>query len=81
MVVVKTITSTEAKSRLNAVLAEVESTGEAVTITRHGRPVAVLSPAQPKPRTFGQFPNLAIPEDFDDPLPAEDLAAWEATAP
>ncbi|MCH9729775.1 MAG: type II toxin-antitoxin system Phd/YefM family antitoxin [Actinomycetia bacterium] len=76
----KTITSTEAKARLNAVLAEVESTGEPVTITNHGRPVAVVSPARPKPRTFGQFPNLAIPEGFDDPLPAEELAGWESAS-
>lgn len=73
----KTLTSTDAKARLNAVLAEVESTGESVTITNHGRPVAVISPFQPKGRAFGQFPNLTVPEDFDDPLPPEELTAWE----
>ncbi|KRQ23321.1 MULTISPECIES: type II toxin-antitoxin system Phd/YefM family antitoxin [Mycobacteroides] len=73
----KTITSTDAKARLNAVLAEVERTGEPVTITSHGRPVAVLSPAQATPRTFGQFPNLVVPKTFDDPLPADELSAWE----
>ena len=76
----KTITSTEAKTRLNALLAEVEQTGVSVTITNHGRPVAVLSPAQSIPRTFGQLPNLAVPENFDDPLPADELAAWEQTS-
>ena len=75
---VKTISSTEAKARLNAVLAEVESSGESVTITNHGRPVAVISPARTRPRTFGQLPNLAVPDDFDEPLPAEELAAWDA---
>jgi prevent-host-death family protein len=74
----KTITSTEAKARLNAVLAEVESAGEPVTITNHGRPVAVISPVRPRPRTFGQFPHLAVPDGFDDPLPAEELTAWES---
>ena len=74
---VKTITSTEAKTRLNALLAEVERTGEPVTITNHGRPVAVLSPAQATPRTFGQLPNLLVPNTFDDPLPDDELAAWE----
>ncbi|MDO3331317.1 type II toxin-antitoxin system Phd/YefM family antitoxin [Mycobacteroides abscessus] len=73
----KTITSTDAKNRLNAVLQEVERTGEPVTITNHGRPVAVLSPARPVSRTFGQFPNLLVPKTFDDPLPADELAAWE----
>lgn len=76
----KTITSTEAKARLNAVLAEVESTGESVTITNHGRPVAVISPANARPRTFGQFPNLVVPEGFDDPLPPDELAAWESAS-
>lgn len=76
----KTITSTEAKARLNAVLAEVERTGAAVTITNHGRPVAVLSPAVPKPRTFGQLPNLVVPENFDEPLPVEELSEWESAS-
>lgn len=72
----KTITSTEAKARLNALLAEVEQTGVSVTITNHGRPVAVLSPAIAQPRTFGQLPNLIVPENFDEPLPDDELAAW-----
>ncbi|MFT3715369.1 MAG: type II toxin-antitoxin system Phd/YefM family antitoxin [Gordonia sp. (in: high G+C Gram-positive bacteria)] len=72
-----TITSTEAKARLNAILAEVERTGTPVTITTRGRPVAVLSPVTPGRRRFGQFPDLVIPDDFDDPLPDEELALWE----
>lgn len=75
----KTVTSTEAKARLNAILAEVERTGAPVTITNHGRPVAVLSPAQTQPRTFGQLPNVDVPRSFDDPLPDDELAAWEAS--
>jgi prevent-host-death family protein len=77
---VKTITSTEAKTRLNALLAEVEQSGVSVTITNHGRPVAVLSPTRSRPRDFGQLPNLVVPEDFDDALPAAELAAWEQTS-
>ena len=75
-----TVTSTEAKTRLNALLAEVEKTGASVTITNHGRPVAILSPAQARPRAFGQLPSLRVPENFDDPLPDADLAAWEKTS-
>jgi len=78
---VKTVTSTEAKTRLNALLAEVEKTGLSITITNHGRPVAVLSPAQARPRTFGLLPNLAVPEDFDDPLPDSEVANWEQQTP
>ncbi len=73
----KTVSSTEAKTRLNALLAEIEATGEPVTITNHGRPVAVMSPAVPRTRQFGQFPGLVIPDDFDAPLPDDELAAWE----
>lgn len=60
---------------LNALLAEVEQTRASLTVTNHGRPVAVLSPAAAQPRTFGQLPNLIVPENFDEPLPADELAA------
>jgi prevent-host-death family protein len=73
----KTITSTEAKTRLNALLAEVQRTGASVTITNHGRPVAVLSPARMEPRTFGQLPSLVVPDTLDEPLPSDEIAAWE----
>lgn len=76
----RTITSTEAKARLNAVLAEIEKTGSPVTVTSHGRAVAVISPAVPRKRTFGQFPGLTIPEDFDAPLPDDELAAWDSAS-
>ena len=74
----KTISSTEAKAGLNALLAEVERTGTSVTITNHGRPVAVLMPVERTPRRFGQLPNLIVPAGFDEPLPETELAAWEA---
>lgn len=76
----KTVSSTEAKAQLNALLAEVERTGSPVTITSRGRPVAVLSPVQPRPRSFGQLPNMVIGADFDEPLPASELAAWDGAA-
>lgn len=72
------MTSTEAKNRLNALLAEVQRTGKAVTITNHGRPVAKLVPVEPVPRKFGQLPNLLVPGDFDEPLPDSELARWES---
>lgn len=40
----KTIGAYEAKSRLSALLDEVEA-GAKITITKHGRPVAILLPA------------------------------------
>ncbi|WP_322790581.1 type II toxin-antitoxin system Phd/YefM family antitoxin [Mycolicibacterium anyangense] len=48
-----TVSSTAAKNRLNALLAEVERSGVAITITSHGRPVPRLEPVQPVRRTFG----------------------------
>lgn len=74
---VRTISSTEAKAQLNALLAEVQRTGSPVTITSHGRPVAILSPINRGPRTFGQLPRLTVGADFDEPLPESELAAWE----
>jgi prevent-host-death family protein len=41
----KRIGSYEAKTKLPAIL-EMVSRGESFTITKHGRPIAVLSPAQ-----------------------------------
>jgi prevent-host-death family protein len=79
LVAMKTVTSTEAKAKLNALLAEVERTGEAVTITNHGRPVAVLSPAQQRSRRFGQLVALVVPDDFDAALPDAETSAWEAS--
>jgi prevent-host-death family protein len=76
----KTVTSTEAKAKLNAILAEVERTGESVTITNHGRPVAVLRPARQHPRRFGQLPAFTVPDTFDDPLPDAEIAAWEGNS-
>ena len=76
----KTVTSTEAKAKLNALLAEVERTGVAVTITNHGRAVAMLSPVHPRPRKFGQMPALAVPDDFYEPLPEAEIAAWEGNS-
>ncbi|MFZ2511838.1 MAG: type II toxin-antitoxin system Phd/YefM family antitoxin [Gordonia sp. (in: high G+C Gram-positive bacteria)] len=75
----KTVTSTEAKARLNALLAEVERTGAPVTITNHGRPVAVVSPVRAVRRTCGILPGVAVPDDFDSPLSDEELALWLST--
>lgn len=68
-----TVTSTEAKNTLNRLLSDVERTGQSVTITNHGRPVARLVPVTPESRTFGRLPDLVVPRDFDDPLPNTEL--------
>jgi prevent-host-death family protein len=49
----KTVGAFQAKTQLSQLLDEVEM-GEAVTITRRGRPVAVLAPVAPaQPRQTG----------------------------
>lgn len=66
----------EAKTHLSRLLTRVEA-GESVTISRAGVPIATLVPAAPvPPRSFGQM-EFTLPDDFDEPLSGEDLAAWE----
>lgn len=50
----KTVGAFQAKTQLSQLLDQVEK-GEFVTITRHGRPVAVLTPVAPaKPAKTGE---------------------------
>ncbi|KLO30525.1 prevent-host-death protein [Mycolicibacter heraklionensis] len=72
----ETISSTDAKNQLNRLLNDVKA-GASFTITNHGQPVAQLIPITAVPRRFGQLPRLVVPDDFDDALPAAELAAWE----
>ena len=74
---VKTVKSSYAKAKLHAHLAEVERSGEPVTTTYHGRPVAVLTAVHHRQRRFGQLPALAVPDSFDDSVPDAEIAAWE----
>lgn len=72
----KTVNTTEAKAKLNSLLSAV-ATGETVTITNHGRPVAVLSQPAPTTRKLGQFAGLVtIPDDFNAPMDEDHLALW-----
>lgn len=66
----------EAKTRLSELLARVER-GEEIIVARAGTPVARLVRVDPNwTRPFGLLP-AEIPDDFDVPLPDEELAAWE----
>lgn len=68
----------EAKTTLSELLRRV-ATGEEVTITSSGEPVAMLVPVPRKgPRTFGADRGLfEVPEDFNDPLPEDLQRAFE----
>lgn len=75
----------EAKNRLSELVRRAEA-GETVVVTRDGKPVADVVPHQPRKRGI-DWEALAlwkrengverfvdhIPEDFDDPLPADFL--------
>jgi prevent-host-death family protein len=73
-----TVNVHEAKTHLSRLLAEVEA-GQDVVIARNGKPVAKLVPYTPKgKRQFGSMAGLIeLDESFFDPLPEEELAAWE----
>jgi prevent-host-death family protein len=69
----------EAKTRLSELLRQVDA-GSEVEILRNGAPVARLVAAAPRrTRTFGSERGvLVVPDDFDAPLPADVLAAFES---
>ncbi len=72
----RTVSTTEAKAKLNSLLIEVDA-GETITITSHGRPIAVLSKATPPQRKLDRFAGLiTVPDDFNEPMGDEDLAIW-----
>ena len=68
----------EAKTHLSRLLVQAEN-GEEVVIARNGKPVARLSPVRKRgkrqPDVFKG--KIVIPESFFDPLPEEELRAWE----
>lgn len=35
----------------------------------------------PLTRAFGKLDNFSVPDDFDDPLPDSEIAAWEGNTP
>ena len=71
----------EAKTNLSKLVAMAEA-GEEVIIARNGEPVARMGAMQEaaqetrRPR-FGLYKIGWIADDFDDPLPEEELALWE----
>ena len=68
----------EAKTNLSRLLLQVEA-GEEVVIARNGEPVARLVRVQKRgKRQFGSMKGrIKLDDSFFDPLPEEELAAWE----
>lgn len=72
----ETVNVQEAKTRLSELLVKV-TRGDQVIIARAGVPVARLEPVEPVPaRRFGTM-DFQLPQSFFDPLPANELQAWE----
>jgi len=68
----------QAKTQLSRLLARVEA-GEDVVIARRGEPVARLvgckAPSKRRPDVLKGM--VTVPESFFDPLPENELTAWE----
>ncbi len=70
----------EAKTHLSRLLAQV-ATGEEVVIAKSGKPLARLVPVSDAKsrRTLGRDLGLfEVPEDFNAPLPEDELQAFES---
>jgi antitoxin (DNA-binding transcriptional repressor) of toxin-antitoxin stability system len=75
----KIVTIHAAKTMLSQLLARVE-TGEEIVLARGKIPIAKLVPfrAQRKKRRFGALRGtVAVGPEFFEPLPEQELAAWE----
>ena len=68
----------QAKTELSRLLARVEA-GEDVVIARRGEPVARLVACKARikrqPDTLKR--RIVVPDSFFDPLPEEELTAWD----
>ncbi len=73
-----TVNVHEAKTNLSRLLAQVEA-GEEIVIARNGTPVARLVRCKPRgKRQPGTLKGkITVPDSFFDPLPEEELIAWE----
>lgn len=76
-----TVNVHEAKTHLSRLLAQVEA-GEEVTIARNGKPVARLVRCKERgERRPGSMEGLfKVPDSFFEPLPEDELTAWEGNA-
>ena len=68
----------QAKTELSRLLARVEA-GEDVVIARRGEPIArlVACKARIKRQPDALKGKIVVPDTFFDPLPEEELTAWE----
>lgn len=85
----KTMGAAEFKAKCLAILDEVQATGESITITKRGKPVATVSPSvppqtEPRPPLFGMMKGSVTWAPGVDPTAPVDPdweAAWDANNP
>ncbi len=76
----------EAKTQLSKLLDRAHE-GEEIILAKAGKPYArlvPLTPLRPEPPIFGSLAGVVPPIDdsvFFDPLPEEELLAWEGGGP
>ena len=74
----ETVNVYEAKTHLSRLITRVEA-GKEKILARAGKPCARLVPlASPAPgKRIGLLPGLVIEPDFFEPLPDDEIKAWE----
>jgi antitoxin (DNA-binding transcriptional repressor) of toxin-antitoxin stability system len=75
----ETVTIHVAKTTLSQLVARVEA-GEEIVLARGKQPIAKIVPYHPvgPKRQFGALRGIvSVGPEFFDPLPADELAAWE----
>lgn len=64
----RTISASRFKAQCLALLDEVAETGEAIVVTKRGKPVARLEPVQPPPSLAGSVTFLVSDDELIAPL-------------
>jgi|GEM_PF-820944 len=75
----RVLSASEFKAKCLACLGEIEQSGDSITITRRGRPVAVLGPAQ---RGMGKSPRDSWARKariLSDIVTVDTSALWEVS--
>jgi prevent-host-death family protein len=65
-----------ARADLDALL-DLACAGEEIIVSIGGTPVAKLVPVRQQKREPGVLKGLVLPDEFFDPLPDDELDAWE----
>lgn len=77
----RVLSASEFKARCLACLSEMEQSGEPITITRRGRPVAVLGPAKRSARKSPRNSWALKGRIIGDIVNGDTSALWEVAGP